>query len=163
MNVKDGRGKVKDYIAYFQLLAHDREQARAEGLLNTWVGRSAYEIATSGGESLLTAHKNGAIGDEAAVAIAQNAPGNDKLQDLGVRLVMKGRTIILAVDTRCLCGEVPAPRRLRPLLEGPYCVRLLLLPEPIPLVQNPQGAHRHNVRLRRNCIAPWPVAPGRCR
>ena len=99
LNVKDGRGKVKDYVNYFKEFKLTKEQAREDGLLNTAVGRTAYEIATNGGQSLIAAHASDAITDEAAASIAQNAPGNEALQNLGMKYVQDGKSINFAVNT----------------------------------------------------------------
>ena len=98
LNVKDGRGKVKDYVAYFNTFGIAAEQAKAEGLLNTSVGRAAYTIGNDGTPSLIASHANDAITDQAAVAIAQNAPGNEALQNLGMKHVIDGKSINFSVN-----------------------------------------------------------------
>jgi len=98
LNVKDGRGKVKDYVSFFKEFGLPKDQARAEGLLNTAIGRQAYEIADAGSPSLIAAHFNKEISDDAATAIAINAPKDDALQNLGMAQVKDGKSINHAVN-----------------------------------------------------------------
>ena len=98
LNVKDGRGKVKDYVSFFKEFGLPKEQARAEGLLNTAIGRQAYEIADAGSPSLIAAHFNKDITDDAATAIAINAPKDEALQNLGMQQVRDGKSINHAVN-----------------------------------------------------------------
>jgi hypothetical protein len=98
LNVKDGRGKVKDYVSFFKEFGLPKEQARAEGLLNTAIGRQAYEIADAGSPSLIAAHFNKDITDDAATAIAINAPRDEALQNLGMQQVRDGKSINHAVN-----------------------------------------------------------------
>lgn len=98
LNVKDGRGKVKDYVSFFKEFGLPKEQARAEGLLNTAIGRQAYEIADAGSPSLIAAHFNKEISDDAATSIAINAPKDDALQNLGMAQVKDGKSINHAVN-----------------------------------------------------------------
>lgn len=98
LNVKDGRGKVKDYVNYFQEFKPTREAARSSGLLNTAIGRQAYAIADHGSDGTIAAHRADAITDEAAAQIAANAPKNEALQNLGLRYVLDGKSINFAVN-----------------------------------------------------------------
>ncbi len=100
LNVKDGRGKVKDYVNYFrEVKSHlTPSEAQEDGLLNTAVGRAAFGISNNGGESLIAAHANDAITDDAAVQIAQNAPQNEALQNLGIKYVNDGKSINFSVN-----------------------------------------------------------------
>lgn len=98
LNVKDGRGKVKDYVSFFKEFGLTKQQAREDGLLNTAVGRQAYEIADAGSPSLIAAHNNKDISDDAAAAIAINAPKDEALQNLGMQQVQNGKSINHAVN-----------------------------------------------------------------
>lgn len=98
LNVKDGRGKVKDYVSFFKEFGLPKDQARSEGLLNTAIGRQAYEIADAGSPSLIAAHFNKEISDDAATSIAINAPKDDALQNLGMAQVKDGKSINHAVN-----------------------------------------------------------------
>jgi len=98
LNVKDGRGKVKDYVNFFKEFGLTKDQAKADGLLNTAVGRQAYTIADAGSPSLIAAHSNKDISDEAATSIAINAPKDEALQNLGMSQVIGGKSINHAVN-----------------------------------------------------------------
>lgn len=98
LNVKDGRGKVKDYVAYFKELGLSKEQATARGLLNVSIGRQAYTISDAGSDDLIAAHANNAISDRAAVEIARAAPGNEKLQAVGIQAALEGQSDAAAAN-----------------------------------------------------------------
>ena len=98
LNVKDGRGKVKDYVNFFKEFGLTKDQAKADGLLNTAIGRQAYTIADAGSPSLIAAHNNKDISDEAATSIAINAPKDEALQNLGMNQVIGGKSINHAVN-----------------------------------------------------------------
>ncbi len=55
-------------------------------------------IADAGSDVLIAIHKGEQISDAAAVAIAQAAPNNAKLQAVGIRYVMDGKSIKYAVN-----------------------------------------------------------------
>lgn len=99
LNVKDGRGKVKDYVRYFQSIPVERSEATQRGLLQTAVGRDAYTIANAGSDELIASHNASQLTDQAATQIAQAAPKNGALQAVGMRMVMDGKSITQAVNT----------------------------------------------------------------
>jgi len=99
LNVKDGRGKVKDYVRYFQSIPVERSEATQRGLLQTAVGRDAYTIANAGSNELIASHNASQLTDQAATQIAQAAPKNGALQAVGMRMVMDGKSITQAVNT----------------------------------------------------------------
>ncbi|MES1979724.1 MAG: hypothetical protein V4451_16920 [Pseudomonadota bacterium] len=99
LNIRDGQGKVKDYVQYFQGNGLTRAEAESRGLLARATGQRAYTIATDGGPELITAHRAGAVGDDAAMAIARTAPGDARLQAVGIKLIQDGKTIANATNT----------------------------------------------------------------
>lgn len=99
LNIRDGQGKVADYVQYFQNAGITRAEADARGLLARATGKRAYTLATQGGEDLVAAHRAGRLTDEAAVQIAQAAPGDERLQALGMKLVQDGKPIAVAANT----------------------------------------------------------------
>jgi len=109
LNIRDGQGKVRDYVDYFQATGLDRATAEQRGLLARSTGKRAYAIANDGSPELIAAHRAGAVGDEAAVAIAGAAPGDSRLQAVGIRAVQDGKTIAQAANTvravKLLAGE----------------------------------------------------------
>lgn len=100
---RDGQGSVADYVQYFKQPAFDGEQGRQEaesrGLLARATGKRAYTIARSGTPELIAAHRVEAIKDEAAVAIAQAAPNDKRLQALGMKMVQAGKPIHAAANS----------------------------------------------------------------
>ena len=109
LNIRDGQGKVRDYVDYFQATGIDRATAEQRGLLARSTGKRAYAIANDGSPELIAAHRAGAVSDEAAVAIAGAAPGDSRLQAVGIRAVQDGKTIAQAANTvravKLLAGE----------------------------------------------------------
>ncbi len=99
LNVKDGRGKVKDYVNYFKALPIERDEASQQGLLQTAVGKNAFAIANAGSDELIASHGAAQITDQAAVSIAQAAPNDARLQSVGIRLVLDGKSITQAANT----------------------------------------------------------------
>lgn len=115
LNIRDGQGKVKDYVQYFTQPAFDgpegRQAADARGLLARATGKRAYSIASQGSSELIAAHSADRVTDEAAVQIAQAAPQNAPLQALGMKLVQEGKSIGIAANTmravRSMQGDRP--------------------------------------------------------
>lgn len=99
LNVKDGRGKVKDYVRYFQSIPTERGEATQRGLLQTAIGRDAYTIANAGSDELIASHNASQLTDQAATQIAQAAPKNGALQAVGMRMVLDGKSTTQAVNT----------------------------------------------------------------
>ena len=99
LNVKDGRGKVKDYVRYFQSIPIERGEATQRGLLQTAIGRDAYTIANAGSDELIASHNASQLTDQAATQIAQAAPKNGALQAVGMRMVLDGKSTTQAVNT----------------------------------------------------------------
>ena len=99
LNIRDGQGKVRDYVDYFHATGIGRATAEQRGLLARAIGKRAFTIANDGSPDLIAAHRAGTITDEAAVAIAGAAPGDGSLQAVGIRAVLDGKTIGQAANT----------------------------------------------------------------
>lgn len=116
LNIRDGQGKVADYVQYLQQPAFQGEAGRAEadsrGLLARSTGRRAHTIASQGDAALIAAHRAGEIKDDAAVQIAQAAPNDARLQALGMKLVAEGKSNAVAANTmravKLMAGDKPA-------------------------------------------------------
>lgn len=116
LNIRDGQGKVADYVQFFQSPAFEgeagRQEADARGLLARATGKRAYTIASEGTGELIAAHRAGVVSDQAATEIAHAAPGNGALQALGMKLVQEGKSINAAVNTmravHAMRGDAPA-------------------------------------------------------
>ena len=96
LNIRDEKGKVKDYVDYIQGTRLTEEEAIAEGILGRAMGQRAYTIATEGSETLITAHRNDRLTDEGAARIAHAAPGNERLQSVGIKAIEDGKPIVVA-------------------------------------------------------------------
>lgn len=96
LNIRDGQGKVKDYVNYFKYSNTTRQEAESEGLLARRLGQRAYTIANEGTENLISQHANDQITDEEAYRIAKAAPGNVDLQNVGIKARQEGKTIAVA-------------------------------------------------------------------
>lgn len=99
LNIRDGQGKVRDYVDYFTHSGIDDAAAEAKGLLARHIGQRAFVIAKQGGEDLIAAHKAEIISDQAAADIAGLAPGNAAMQAVGIRAIQEGKPIQTAVNT----------------------------------------------------------------
>ena len=98
LNIRDGQGKVKDYVDYFTRSGISKEEADLRGLISRHIGKSAFTIANDGTAELIAAHRADVISDEAAVSLARTAPGDARLQAVGLKAVQDGQSIINAVN-----------------------------------------------------------------
>ena len=96
LNIREGQGKVKDYVDYIQGAGLTREAADAEGILGRATGQRAYTIATDGTDTLIAAHRNDRLTDEGAARIASAAPGSERLQSVGIKAIEDGKPITVA-------------------------------------------------------------------
>ncbi len=96
LNIREGQGKVKDYVEYFQTTKPTKAEADADGVLARATGKRAYTIATEGSDPLIAAHRGDQLTDEAAVRIAAAAPNNERLQAVGIKAIADGKTITVA-------------------------------------------------------------------
>lgn len=100
LNIRDGQGKVKDYVQYFQHAPGlDKAEAESRGLLARATGRRAHTIASEGTPELIAAHSADQLTDAAAVGIASAAPNDARLQALGMKMVQDDKPITLAANT----------------------------------------------------------------
>ena len=96
LNIREGQGKVKDYVDFFKATNPTKAEADAQGILARATGRRAYTIANSGTDALITAHRGNHLTDEAATRIAAAAPNNEALQAVGIKAIQEGKTITVA-------------------------------------------------------------------
>jgi hypothetical protein len=109
LNIRDGQGKVKDYVNYFKESGIDRKTAESRGLLARATGKRSFTIANQGSDELITAVRSDQIGDEAAYYIALNAPSDARLQGVGIKAIMDNKSMNTAVNmmqaVKALAGE----------------------------------------------------------
>ena len=109
LNIRDEKGKVKDYVSYFQGSKITRQEAVDRGLLARAIGKRAYTIASGGSEALIAAHRADAISDEGAYQVATFAPNDERLQAVGIRALQEGKSAENAVNlmqaVKAMAGE----------------------------------------------------------
>ena len=98
LNIREGQGKVKDYVTYFQRPGYTAQEAESSGVLARSTGQRAYSIATNGSSDLIAAHRADVLTDEAATRIASTAPKEASVQALGMKLIQEGKSITNAVN-----------------------------------------------------------------
>lgn len=96
LNVREGQGKVKDYVDFIKHTGLTEAEANEQGILARATGKRAYTIASQGSDPLIAAHRNNGITDEAAVRIAKAAPNDEALQAVGIKAIDDGKTITVA-------------------------------------------------------------------
>ena len=99
LNIRDGQGKVKDYVNYFKASGITPQDAESRGLLARATGKRAFTVASQGSDELIAAVRNDQVPDEAAYFIALNAPNDSRLQGVGLQAVMDGKSANIAVNT----------------------------------------------------------------
>jgi len=98
LNIRDQQGKVKDYVAYFENAGISEADAESRGLLARAPGKQGFAIATKGSPELVAAHRADVIPDAGAAAIANSAPGDSRLQAVGIKAIQEGKSPLAAVN-----------------------------------------------------------------
>ena len=96
LNIREGQGKVKDYVDFIKATKPRKTEAESQGILARQTGKRAFTIATEGSDALITSHRNDQLTDEAATRIAEAAPRNEKLQAVGIKALQDGKSIAVA-------------------------------------------------------------------
>ncbi|WP_288989333.1 LPD38 domain-containing protein [uncultured Pseudoalteromonas sp.] len=87
LNIREDKGQVEDYVELFKQDGITEAEAKQYGLLDRATGRTAFKIANSATNETIEAQRTGRISAQAAEAIAEAAPGNERLQILGVKSI----------------------------------------------------------------------------
>ena len=111
LNIREGQGKVKDYVEFIQATKPTEAEAAAQGILARQTGKRAFTIADSGSDTLITSHRANQISDEAATRIARAAPKNDALQSVGIKAIQDGKTIIMAENLVKAVGSMTTDKQ----------------------------------------------------
>lgn len=98
LNIRDGQGKVKDYVKYFQHAGLTQEEANLRGLVSRSVGQRAFAIANEGSPGLIASHRADQLTDDAAWRIAKTAPRDERLQSVGIKAIQDGKSIAAATN-----------------------------------------------------------------
>jgi len=96
LNIREGQGKVKDYVDFIKATKPRKAEAESQGILARQTGKRAFTIATEGSDALIASHRNDQLTDEAATRIAEAAPKSEKLQAVGIKAIQEGKTIAVA-------------------------------------------------------------------
>lgn len=96
LNIREGQGKVKDYVDFIKATKPRKQEAESQGILARQTGKRAFTIATEGSDALITSHRNDQLSDEAATRISEAAPRNEKLQSVGIKAIQDGKSIAVA-------------------------------------------------------------------
>jgi hypothetical protein len=83
-NIRDGQGKVRDYVRYFRHSQIDRETAEAVGRISRTGPNDACAIAKGASDDVYAAYLGGQITEDKALAISTVAPGNVSTQAAAV-------------------------------------------------------------------------------
>jgi hypothetical protein len=97
-NIQEGQGKVSDYANYFRHTQISREKASSRGLLNRDKGRSGFAIGKDASDDLYALYRAGKVSDAKAAAIATTAPGDQSLQQIGIKYALKGESAAYIVN-----------------------------------------------------------------
>lgn len=90
-NIRDGQGSVEDYAQYFKNSPQLSEaEARSRGLLARAKGAAGWDLGRNASDDVFSLWKAGKISEAQAVAIAQAAPGDPGLQQVGARGALTG-------------------------------------------------------------------------
>ena len=84
-NIRDGQGSARDYASYFRHSGISLSEASSRGLLARDKGRAGLAIGRGSADGLYALWRNGRITDEKARVIAEEAPGSEALQALGIQ------------------------------------------------------------------------------
>jgi phospholipid N-methyltransferase len=87
LNIREDKGQVEDYVELFKQDGITESEAKQYGLLDRATGRTAFKIANSATNETIEAQRTGRISAQAAEAIADAAPGNERLQILGIKSI----------------------------------------------------------------------------
>lgn len=98
LNIRDGQGKVADYVQYFTKSGIDKETANNRGLLSRAIGKRAYAIATQGDSELIAAHRANVATDLGAYTIATAFPNDGKRQQVALARLQQGDNVEKAVN-----------------------------------------------------------------
>lgn len=84
-NIRDEKGSVRDYAAYFKGTGITEEQASGRGLLSRAKGRDGFIIGKHASDDLYALYRNKELNGQKTAAIAKAAPKNKELQLIGAK------------------------------------------------------------------------------
>ncbi len=111
LNIREGQGKVKDYVSFIKTNDMTIADAETQGVLARSTGKQAFAIATHGSDLLIDAHAAERITDSAATRIATAAPNSPALQAVGIEALEAGKSITLAENTVKAMSTIATPQQ----------------------------------------------------
>lgn len=91
LNIRDGKGKVTDYVNYFREAGNrfglTKTDYENRGLLDSSKGKRAYSITVQGSDDLIQSLRGRQVTEDTAYRIADAVPNDHRLQALGLKLV----------------------------------------------------------------------------
>ena len=87
-NIKDNQGSDFDYANYFRNTNITEEEAKSRGVLRGEKANTAFLLGKSATDSTFNAYRSGQIKFKQAAAIAKAAPGDEALQNEGLRYLL---------------------------------------------------------------------------
>lgn len=91
LNIRDGKGKVTDYVNYFREAGNrfglTEKDYKDRGLLDSSKGKRAYSITVQGSDDLIQSLRGRQVTEDTAYRIADAVPNDPRLQALGLKLV----------------------------------------------------------------------------
>ena len=91
LNIRDGKGKVTDYVNYFTEAGNrfglTKKDYENRGLLDSSKGKRAYAITVQGSDDLIQSLRGRQVTEDTAYRIADAVPNDARLQALGLKLV----------------------------------------------------------------------------
>lgn len=84
-NIRDEKGSVRDYAAYFRATGITEEQASRRGLLARVKGKNGFALGAYASDDLYNGYRNRVIGEKEAVAVARGAPRSPEVQASAMR------------------------------------------------------------------------------
>lgn len=116
LNIRDENGSIQDYANYFRSSGIDQATAEARGLLSRSKGILGYNIGAKSTPDLFSLYQSGKLTDRQAALIADAAPNNAAIQQVGIRSALKGHSLD---DIRNQLGDLESEyRKLPPSAQG---------------------------------------------
>ena len=126
LNIRDGQGKVKDYVNYFKKageLGAGKQDFESRGLLDGQTGKRAYAVTVQGSDELIQALRGRQLKEDTAYRIADAVPNDPRLQALGIKLVNEKPTdqainILVVVKHIARCRNILLDYEIIPQSNG---------------------------------------------
>lgn len=98
LNIRDEHGEIGDYAFFFRNAKLSPAEAEARGLLSRAKGVMGFDIGTKSTPDLYSLFESGRIDDRKAAAIANFAPNDDFLQQIGIRSALEDEPVSTIID-----------------------------------------------------------------